>query len=183
MQIQPTIIPDILLIEPKIWSDPRGFFLETFREDVLARAGVQARFVQDNQSGSHKGILRGLHYQIRHPQGKLVRVVAGEVFDVAVDLRQSSATFGEWVGTRLSSENRRMLWIPPGFAHGFFTLSDFAELVYKATDYYALDEERVLIWNDPTVAIEWPIPAGASPILSDKDSRGLRFLEAEVYAE
>jgi dTDP-4-dehydrorhamnose 3,5-epimerase len=183
MQIQSTDIPDVLFIEPKVRGDARGFFMETFREDLLSKAGIKDRFVQDNHSGSSKGILRGLHYQIRHPQGKLVRAVVGEIFDAVVDLRRNSATFGEWMGTRLSAENRRMLWIPPGFAHGFYVLSDWAEVVYKATDYYDYESERVLLWDDSTIGIEWPLPDGASPILSEKDSRGVRFLEAEVFGE
>jgi dTDP-4-dehydrorhamnose 3,5-epimerase len=183
VQITPTSIPDVLLIEPRVIGDSRGFFLETYREDVLARAGIRQRFVQDNHSGSRKGTLRGMHYQMRQPQGKLVRVVAGEVFDATVDMREGSPTFGDWAAERLSMENRRMLWIPPGFAHGFYVLSDWAEVVYKATDYYAPDAERILIWNDPTVGIEWPLSDGPAPTLSAKDAQGLRFLEAEVYKE
>jgi dTDP-4-dehydrorhamnose 3,5-epimerase len=183
MHIQQTAIPDILLLEPQVRGDDRGFFMESYREDACSRAGIRGRFVQDNHSGSRRGVLRGLHYQIRQSQGKLVRVVSGEVFDAAVDLREASATFGEWVGTLLSAENRRMLWVPPGFAHGFYVLSDWAEVMYKATNYYLPEAERVLLWNDPDVGVEWPIPPGQTPILSAKDSQGARFLEAELFKE
>jgi dTDP-4-dehydrorhamnose 3,5-epimerase len=183
MQIIPTALPDVLILAPHVMNDERGFFMETFREDSFLRAGISNRFVQDNHSGSHKGVLRGMHYQIRQPQGKLVRVVAGEVFDVAVDLREGSPTFGEWAGQALSSENKHMMWIPPGFAHGFYVMGDWAELAYKATDYYLPDAERVLLWNDPDIGIQWPIPEGQAPALSPKDSQGTRFLEADIYKE
>jgi dTDP-4-dehydrorhamnose 3,5-epimerase len=148
---------------------------------VFAELGLDVRFVQDNHSNSAKGVLRGLHYQLRHPQGKLMRVVRGSVFDVAVDLRRSSASFGKWVGVEISEKNHQMLWIPPGFAHGFLALEDNTELLYKCTDYYAPQDERSLIWNDPNLAIEWPLPGGAAPRLSPKDMNGLSFLAAETF--
>lgn len=181
MKFTPLPIPDMILIEPQVFGDERGFFMETYRTDAFARAGIQAEFVQDNHSRSRQGTLRGLHYQIRQAQGKLVRVVLGEIFDVAVDLRCNSATFGKWVGMRLSAENKRQVWVPPGFAHGFYVLSDWAEVVYKATDYYAPQWERTLLWNDPQVGIEWPLQAGAQPLLSAKDLRGKSLSEAEKY--
>ena len=174
-----TSIPDVLIVEPRVFGDERGFFMETYQADEFARAGICARFVQDNHSGSRKGILRGLHYQIRQPQGKLVRVIAGEAYDVAVDLRRSSRTFAEWVGIILSAQNKRQLWIPPGFAHGFYVLSDWAEVLYKATDYYAPQWERTLMWNDPTLSIQWPI--GPDPIVSSKDAAGQWLLQAELF--
>ena len=155
--------------------------METFRADEAASAGVGGNFIQDNHSGSRKNILRGLHYQIRQPQGKLVRAVSGEIFDVAVDLRRSSPSYSRWTGEILSADNKRMLWIPPGFAHGFYVLSDWAEVLYKTTEYYSLEWERTLLWNDPAVGICWPIPAGAEPILSSKDASGARLADAEVY--
>lgn len=181
MQFIPTEIPDIVLIEPRLFGDARGFFMETYQAQRFAEAGLPTHFVQDNHSGSVKGTLRGIHYQIRQPQGKLVRFVAGEVFDVAVDLRRSSPTFGRWVGVVLSAENRRQLWVPPGFGHGFYVLSEWAEIVYKATDYYAPQWERSLLWNDPTVGIEWPLIDSQSPILSAKDAEGIPFDQAETY--
>jgi dTDP-4-dehydrorhamnose 3,5-epimerase len=181
MNFTPTSIPDVIRIEPRVFGDARGFFMETYRDDQLAAAGIMARFVQDNHSGSQKNILRGLHYQIRQPQGKLVRVVSGEIFDVAVDLRRSSPTFGRWTGEILSIDNKRMLWIPSGFAHGFYVLSDRAEVLYKATDYYSPEWERTLLWNDPKIGIRWPIPPGIEPVLSAKDASGARLTEAEVY--
>jgi dTDP-4-dehydrorhamnose 3,5-epimerase len=168
-------IPDIIFIEPDIHGDERGFFMETYQANLFKQAGIEATFVQDNHSGSRQGILRGLHYQIRHTQGKLVRFVAGEVFDVAVDLRRSSEFYGKWVGTILSAQNKRQVWIPPGFAHGFYVLSEWAEIVYKATDYYAPEWERTLAWNDNQVAIEWPLIGGQPPFLSAKDARGIAF--------
>jgi dTDP-4-dehydrorhamnose 3,5-epimerase len=183
MLAQPTDIPDVILLEPQVKGDDRGFFLETYREDMLAQAGIVGRFVQDNHSGSRKGVLRGMHYQIHHPQGKLVRAVAGEVFDVAVDLREDSSTFGEWVGTLLSAENHRILWVPQGFAHGFYVKSEWAEIVYKTTEYYRPEAERVLLWNDPDIGIAWPIPAGEQPTLSAKDAQGARFLAADLFKE
>jgi dTDP-4-dehydrorhamnose 3,5-epimerase len=174
-----TAIPDVLVIEPKVFGDSRGFFLESWNAQAFAEAGIPAAFVQDNHSRSPRGVLRGLHYQIVQPQGKLVRVTAGEVFDVAVDLRRASPTFGRWVGEHLSGENRRMLWIPPGFGHGFLVLSESADFLYKTTDYYAPEHERVIAWNDPDLAIAWPL-AGA-PTLSARDDAGPRFRDAEVF--
>ncbi len=176
-----TGINGLLLIEPDVHRDDRGFFMETFRADLLAKNGINYQFVQDNHSGSKKNILRGLHYQIRNPQGKLVRAIRGEIFDVAVDLRRSSNTFGKWVSIILTEENKKIFWIPPGFAHGYYVLSDWAEIVYKATDYYAPEWDRSLLWNDPDIGIKWPIPTGAAPILSQKDRNARRLKEAEVY--
>lgn len=173
-------IPDVVIIEPKVFGDDRGFFFESFNQQLFEEAiDRKVNFVQDNHSRSIKGVLRGLHYQIKQTQGKLVRVVAGEVFDVAVDLRKSSPTFGQWVGEVLSAENKRQIWIPQGFAHGFLVLSDYAELLYKTTDYYAPAHERCIIWNDPSLAIDWPI--SIEPALSVKDAKGPRFLDSEVY--
>jgi dTDP-4-dehydrorhamnose 3,5-epimerase len=174
-----TAIPDVLVIEPKVFGDARGFFLESWNAKAFAGAGVPAAFVQDNHSRSPRGVLRGLHYQIVQPQGKLVRVVAGEVFDVAVDLRRASPTFGRWVGERLSGDGKRMLWIPPGFGHGFLVLSDAADFLYKTTDYYAPEHERVIAWNDPDLGITWPLEG--APILSARDAAGARFRDAEVF--
>ena len=155
--------------------------METFRADEATSAGISGNFIQDNHSGSRKNILRGLHYQIRQPQGKLVRAVSGEIFDVAVDLRRSSPSYSRWTGEILSADNKRMLWIPPGFAHGFNVLSDWADVLYKTTEYYSLEWERTLLWNDPTVGIPWPIPLGIEPVLSAKDASGARLAEAEAY--
>ncbi len=179
MQVIPTAIPAVLLIEPKVFGDARGFFFESYNRRILADVGLDTEFVQDNHSRSARNVLRGLHYQIEHPQGKLVRVIAGEVFDVAVDLRRSSPTFGQWVGYLLSAENRRMMWVPPGFAHGFCVTSEFAEFLYKTTDYWYPQHERCLAWNDPDLAIDWPLPG--EPMLADKDSSGAFLREAEVY--
>jgi dTDP-4-dehydrorhamnose 3,5-epimerase len=176
-----TSIPDVMLIEPRLHGDGRGFFMETYRASLFAGAGITAQFVQDNHSGSRQGALRGLHYQIRQPQGKLVRVVAGEVFDVAVDLRRSSPTFGRWEAARLSAENHLQLWIPPGFAHGFYVLSAWAEVVYKTTDYYAPEWERALLWNDPALDIRWPLVDSQPPTLSPRDAQGLPLFEAELF--
>lgn len=181
MNFFPYSIPEVVRLEPRVFSDERGFFLETFRADQMAAAGITTNFVQDNHSGSRKNILRGLHYQIRQAQGKLVRAVSGEIFDVAVDLRRSSPSYGLWVGEVLSSDNKRMLWIPPGFAHGFYVLSEWAEVLYKTTEYYSPEWERTLLWNDPAVGIHWPIPAGVEPILSSKDASGATLVDAEVY--
>jgi dTDP-4-dehydrorhamnose 3,5-epimerase len=181
MKFIPTANPEVITIEPEIFGDERGFFMETYQAAQFAGAGIDYQFIQDNHSGSRRGILRGLHYQIRQPQGKLVRVATGEVFDVAVDLRRSSPTFGKWVSSCLSAENKRQLWIPPGFAHGFYVLSDWAELVYKATDYYAPQWDRTLLWNDPELNIDWPIGLGEHPILSRKDTEGKRLRDADVY--
>ena len=174
-------IPDVVRIEPKVFTDARGFFLESYHREQFQAAGLPTEFVQDNHSGSRRGALRGLHYQIRQPQGKLVRVIAGEVFDAAVDLRRSSPTFGRWVGAVLSAERKDQLWIPPGFAHGFYVLSDWAEVLYKATDYYAPEWERSLLWNDPAIGIEWPISDGDEPVVSEKDNKGTHIAQAEVY--
>lgn len=181
MKFIPTAIPGSLIIEPQVFGDERGFFMETWRRDRFAEAGIDLDFVQDNHSRSSKGVLRGLHYQIAHSQGKLVRVTAGEVFDVAVDLRRSSATFGRWVGVTLSAENKRMFWVPPGFGHGFLVTSDSAEFVYKCTDLYAPQHERCIRWDDPELAIEWPLAPAAQPLLSDKDRAGKALRDAEVF--
>lgn len=173
-------LPDVVLIEPKVFGDDRGFFYESFNRKVFAQGtGVDPDFVQDNHSRSSRGVLRGLHYQIQQTQGKLVRVVQGRVFDVAVDLRRSSPTFGKWIGVELSGENKHMLWVPPGFAHGFVTLSDTAEFVYKTTDYYAPAHERSILWNDPQVGIHWPIDF--APVLAKKDAAGSLLRDAEVF--
>jgi dTDP-4-dehydrorhamnose 3,5-epimerase len=175
MKIIPTEIPDVLVLEPRIFTDSRGFFLETYNERSFEALEIADRFVQDNLSYSKQGVLRGLHFQVEQAQGKLVRAVAGEVFDVAVDLRTGSATFGKWTGARLSAMNHHMIWIPKGFAHGFYTLSESAEIAYKVTDFYAPEHERTLLWCDPDVAIKWPLKA--EPILSDKDRAGMRLKE------
>lgn len=183
MQFLPTDIPDVLIIQPRVFGDERGFFLESYQAQRFAEAGIPHTFVQDNHSGSSQGILRGLHYQVRQAQGKLVRAVVGEIFDVAVDLRRASPTFGRWAGTRLSAANKHMLWIPPGFAHGFYVLSEWAEVLYKATDYYAPQWERSLLWNDPQLGIDWPLIDGQPPTLSTKDAAGLPLAQAEVYPQ
>lgn len=184
MNIIETSIPDVKIIEPAVFGDERGFFMETWNhkrfEQLVTRK--QTNFVQDNHSKSSKGILRGLHYQINNPQGKLVRVVAGEVFDVAVDLRKSSKTFGRWVGVYLSAENKRQLWIPEGFAHGFYVTSNEAEFVYKCTDYYYPEHEKSLLWNDPELSIEWPLIKSTNPIISLKDSAGMNFAACEYFS-
>ncbi len=180
MKVVATAIPDVLIIEPKVFGDTRGFFFESYNARKFTElTGIRAEFVQDNHSLSAKNVLRGLHYQIQQPQGKLVRVIAGRVFDVAVDLRKGSPTFGRWTGLELSAENKRMLWIPPGFAHGFLVLSDHAEFLYKTTDYWAPEHERCIAWNDPDLNIAWPIQE--SPQLSAKDSQGVAFSGAEVF--
>jgi len=176
-----TNIPEVILIETEVYNDERGIFLETYREAQFKAAGINAYFVQDNQSRSKQGTLRGLHYQIKQSQGKLVRVILGEIFDVAVDLRRSSLTFGKWVGTYLTAENKRQLWIPPGFAHGFYALSEWAEVLYKASDYYAPQYERTLLWNDPTINIKWPLIDEKPPILSIKDANGLILNDADWF--
>ncbi|MEL7655456.1 MAG: dTDP-4-dehydrorhamnose 3,5-epimerase [Bacillota bacterium] len=181
MKFDETEIPEVKLIEPQVYFDSRGFFMESFNEKKWKDAGISLSFVQDNHSRSIKGTLRGLHYQIQHPQGKIVRTILGEVFDVAVDLRRSSRTFGKWVGCILSAENQYQLWIPPGFAHGFYTVSEYAEVIYKATEYYSPENERIIIWNDPHIDILWPQQVESKLILSTKDSHGLAFTEAEVY--
>ncbi len=181
MQVVQTAIPDVLVFEPKVFGDARGFFFESYNEnDFFAATGLRPGFVQDNHSRSAKGVLRGLHYQIQQPQGKLVRVTAGEVFDVALDIRKSSATFGQWVGAHLSAENRRMMWIPVGFAHGFLVLSESAEFLYKTTDFYAPQHERCISWDDPEIGIRWPLEG--APLLSAKDQRGVLLKDAEVFA-
>ena len=181
MKVTPTAIPDVLLIEPKVFGDDRGFFFESFNERSFTElTGLAPKFVQDNHSKSAKNVLRGLHYQIRQPQGKLVRVVAGEVFDVAVDMRKSSPTFGKWVGEILSAENKKQLWLPEGFAHGFLVLSESAEFLYKTTDYYAPEHERCLAWNDPSLGIDWPLTG--EPLLSGKDKLGKSLSDVETFA-
>ncbi len=182
MQFRATKIPDVLLIDLDIFRDDRGFFLETYQVQHYTAAGIADPFVQDNHSGSQKGTLRGLHYQIQQAQGKLIRVVAGEVFDVAVDLRRSSASFGQWVGHLLSAENKLQLWIPPGFAHGFYVLSEWAEVIYKTTDYYAPQWERTLLWNDPALDISWPLSDNSPLLISPKDALGKPLSEAETYS-
>lgn len=180
MHILPTAIPDVLLLEPKVFGDARGFFYESYNRRVMADAGITADFVQDNHSRSARGVLRGLHYQIQNTQGKLVRVISGSVYDVAVDLRKSSPTFGQWVGMELSADNQRMAWIPPGFAHGFLVTSDSAEFLYKTTDYWAPQFERSLLWNDPALGIAWPL--ASEPSLAAKDAAGLPLAQCEVFA-
>jgi dTDP-4-dehydrorhamnose 3,5-epimerase len=181
MEFEPTAIPDVVLIRPKVFGDARGFFLETWEERKFETGGIDARFVQDNHSRSARHTLRGLHYQIQRPQGKLVRVVTGAVFDVAVDIRRSSPTFGRWVGVTLSAENHHMLWVPPGFAHGFVVLSESADFIYRCTDFYAPQFERAIQWNDPDLKVEWPLPEGTTPVLSAKDAIAPRFRDAEYY--
>ena len=180
MNVTPTALPEVLIIEPKVFGDARGFFYESFNQKAFNEAtGTNYQFVQDNHSRSTKGVLRGLHYQIQQPQGKLVRVVRGAVFDVAVDIRKSSPRFGKWVGVELSEENHRQLWVPPGFAHGFLVLSETAEFLYKTTDYYAPEHERCITWNDSAIGIQWP--ADAVPQLSAKDTQGKSLENAEVF--
>ena len=181
MNVIPTAIPDVLILEPKVYGDARGFFFESFNQNLFNQAtGLNLQFVQDNHSRSSQGVLRGLHYQIQRAQGKLVRVVRGSVFDVAVDIRQSSPTFGQWVGVELSEENNRQLWIPPCLAHGFLVLSESADFLYKTTDYYAPEHERSIIWNDADLGIEWPL--NTEPKLSAKDQAGVPFKQAELFA-
>ena len=183
MKVQPCAIPEVLLLEPRVFGDARGFFLESYNRRAFAQAtGLDVEFVQDNHSRSAKNVLRGLHHQVRQVQGKLVRVVAGEIWDVAVDLRRGSPTFGRWTGMKLDAVSHRMLWIPPGFAHGFFVLSDYADVLYKSTDFYAPEHERTLLWNDPALGIGWPLGGpGRDPILSDKDRHGVPLAAAETY--
>ncbi len=182
MKVTPTHLPGVLLLEPKVFGDARGFFFESFNQRAFETAtGLQVNFVQDNHSKSSRGVLRGLHYQIEQAQGKLVRVSSGEVFDVAVDLRRSSPTFGQWYGCTLSAENHKQLWVPPGFGHGFVVLSETAEFLYKTTDYYAPAHEKCVAWNDPTIGIAWPAMA-VQPQLSAKDAAGLLLEQAEVYS-
>ena len=180
MNVIKSEIPDVLVLEPKVFGDNRGHFYESYNERELEKLGLRVHFVQDNHSRSARNVLRGLHYQIRQPQGKLVRVAVGAVFDVAVDLRKSSPAFGKWAGTILSAENKRQLWIPPGFAHGFLVLSDSADCLYKTTDYYAPEHERCIIWNDPEIGMRWPLQG--EPILAAKDKAGKRLADAELFA-
>jgi dTDP-4-dehydrorhamnose 3,5-epimerase len=181
MKVTQTAIPEVMVLEPKVFGDARGFFFESFNQRAFNEAtGLDVQFVQDNHSRSAKGVLRGLHYQVRQPQGKLVRVVRGAVFDVAVDIRRSSPTFGQWVGVELSEDNHQQLWVPAGFAHGFLVLSDSAEFLYKTTDYYAPEHERCLLWNDTALGIAWP--TSTTPILSNKDENGKPLIEAEGFA-
>lgn len=185
MKVERTAIPEVLVLEPRVFCDSRGFFYENYNRRTFAQAtGLNVDFVQDNHSRSSQYVLRGLHYQLRQPQGKLVRVTAGEIWDVVVDLRRSSSSFGRWAGMKLDAASARMLWVPPGFAHGFLVLSEHAEVQYKATDYYAPEHERTLLWNDPALAIAWPLEAipAAQPTISDKDRRGTPLAAAETYA-
>jgi dTDP-4-dehydrorhamnose 3,5-epimerase len=179
MNVVPSTLAGALVIEPRVFGDARGFFFESWNARVFAAAGIAEPFVQDNHSRSARHVLRGLHYQIKQPQGKLVRVVCGEVFDVFVDLRRSSPTFGKWESVTLSSQNRRMLWVPAGFAHGFLVTSEYAEVLYKVTDYWAPENERTLAWNDPALQVDWPI--SGQPVLSEKDEQGVQLSEAETY--
>jgi dTDP-4-dehydrorhamnose 3,5-epimerase len=181
MEVVPSRLPDVLIIKPAVFEDPRGFFMETWNSKEFAQAGMAADFVQDNYSSSVAGTVRGLHYQIEQAQGKLVWVVKGEVFDVVVDLRKSSPDFGQWAGELLSADNRKQMWIPPGFAHGFLVLSATADFQYKCTDYYAPEHERTLQWNDPDIGIEWPLLDEEKPILSSKDQAGVPLRSADVY--
>ena len=180
MKVESTELDGVKVIEPRVFGDDRGFFLESYNARAFDAAGLTATFVQDNHSGSRRGVLRGLHYQVEHAQGKLVRVAVGEVFDVVVDLRRSSTTFGRSLGMTLSAQNRRMLWVPPGFAHGFLTTSDYAEFLYKTSDYWYPEHERTLLWNDPALGIAWPL--SAAPILTPKDAAGTPLAQADVYA-
>ncbi len=179
MRVESTALPGVMLITPKVFGDERGFFFESWNEQAFEAAGIRTRFVQDNHSRSARGVLRGLHYQIGQPQGKLVRVIAGQIFDVALDIRRSSPSFGRWSSFRLDSVSKQILWVPKGFAHGFLVTSDFAEVLYKATDFYAPTEERTIAWNDPALAIDWPLHG--EPVLSGKDARGTRLNQSELY--
>jgi dTDP-4-dehydrorhamnose 3,5-epimerase len=181
MQFEPTSVPDVVLIRPRVFGDARGFFFESWEKRKFAAAGLGVKFMQDNHSHSVRHTLRGLHYQIQQAQGKLVRVAAGAVFDVAVDLRRGSPTFGRSVGVTLSADNHAMLWIPPGFAHGFLVLSESADFLYRVTDFWAPTHERAILWNDPDLAINWPLPPGVGPLLSAKDAAAVRFREAEYF--
>lgn len=181
MEFKPTSIPEVILVKPVVYGDERGFFMETYREADFSAAGICDNFVQDNHSGSVQGTLRGLHYQIQQAQGKLVQVVSGEVFDVAVDLRRTSPTFGRWVGEMLSAENKHQLWIPPGFGHGFYVVSEWVNVIYKVTDYYAPEWDRTLLWNDPEIGIEWPLIEGIEVNISSKDSEGQLLRDAEIF--
>ena len=180
MKVIETALPDVLLLEPRVFEDERGHFFESYNKKTLKDLGIDYEFVQDNHSRSKKGVLRGLHYQVQQPQGKLVRVIEGEVFDVAVDIRKSSPTFGKWAGFNLSAENKRIAWIPPGFAHGFLTLSGVAEFLYKTTDYWAPEYERCIVWDDQSIAITWPLLP--TPVLSEKDAAGTALVDADLYS-
>jgi dTDP-4-dehydrorhamnose 3,5-epimerase len=182
VKFTPTPLLGVLLVEPRVFQDERGFFLESYQKKLFSEAGIPFDFVQDNHSKSCHGVLRGLHYQIKQPQGKLLRVVVGEIYDVAVDIRRHSPTFGKWFGTYLSAENKQMLWVPPGFAHGFYVTSEQTELLYKATDFYAPQWERTILWNDPELRIQWPLEGG-KPIMSSKDEAGSLLSAAEVYED
>ena len=183
MLFEPTSIPEVILITPQVFGDERGFFMETYQAQRFGAAGLPFIYIQDNHSGSQHGTLRGLHSQTRQPQGKVMRVLVGEIYDVVVDLRRWSSTFGQWVGVELSAKNKQEIWVPPGFAHGFYVLSNWAEITYKATDYYSPEWERTLLWNDPALNISWPVPDGEEPILSPKDRQGKSLSEAEVYEQ
>lgn len=181
MEFIATDLPGVVIVQPKVFGDQRGFFMETYRMDEFEKAGIPTRFVQDNHSRSQRGVLRGLHYQIQQAQGKLVRVILGEVFDVAVDIRRGSPFFGKWTAVHLSAENKTEMWVPPGFAHGFYVLSDWAEVTYKTNDYYAPQWERSIAWNDPQLCIQWPLVDGQLPSLSTKDMKAAILAEAEVF--
>lgn len=181
MKIVDTSLKDVKIIEPVVLGDSRGFFFETFRDEIFRKSVADVTFVQENHSKSTKGVLRGLHYQLKNTQGKLVRVISGEVFDVAVDIRKNSPDFGKWTGIILSAENKRMFWVPAGFAHGFYVMSDAAEFVYKCTDYYAPEHERSILWNDPKIGIDWPLVNHGAPVLSQKDENAELFEHAEVF--
>ena len=183
MKFIPTEIPGVIIVEPDVFGDHRGFFMESWHAEKFAESGIEAQFVQDNHSRSSQGILRGLHYQIEQPQGKLVRVLSGEVFDVAVDLRRNSPTFGKWVGMTLNDTDKKMLWVPPGFAHGFYVVSEQADFFYKCTELYAPEYERAIRWDDPDLAIDWPIADGQEPVLAPKDAAAKSFKDAEIYEE
>ncbi len=182
MKVVPTTLPDVLIIEPDVFGDERGFFMESWHQRKFAQLGLTMNFVQDNHSRSCRGILRGLHYQTKKPQGKLVRVTQGAVFDVAVDLRRSSPTFGQWTGTELSDKNHHLLWVPEGFAHGFYVISEFADFQYQCTDFYAPEHEHSIRWDDPTLSIEWPLMNGVAPQISAKDANGRLLADAETFA-
>ena len=181
MEFQPTALPEVILVKPRVFTDPRGFFFESWRQDKFAAAGIRADFVQDNHSHSTRHTLRGLHFQIQQPQGKLVRVTRGEAFDVAVDIRRSSPRFGQWVGVTLSESNRQLLWVPPGFAHGYLALSESVDFLYKCTDVYAPQHERAIRWDDPKLGVRWPLPAGVTPLLSAADAAAPLLENAECY--
>ena len=181
MEFTATQIPDVVVVDPVVYEDARGFFMDTWQQQKYRDAGIDAKFVQESHSRTSRGALRGLHYQLEQPQGKLIRVIEGEAFDVAVDLRKSSPTFGQWVSETLSAGNRKLIWIPPGFAHGFLVLSEYADFEYRLTDFYAPEHERTIAWNDPDLAINWPL-SGQEPLLSEKDLAGVRFRDADYYA-